>query len=81
MIDAFRLINPNMMVLGQEPRQTTSVLGHLQKPSIQGTFLKRKDVFESANTNFVFQPSFMASTDTTTLLPSTTAKTNWNKEC
>ena len=33
--DAFRLINPNMMVLGQEPRQTTSVLGHLQKPSIQ----------------------------------------------
>ena len=46
MIDAFRLINPNMMVLGQEPRQTTSVLGHLQKPSIQGTFLKTKYVFE-----------------------------------
>ncbi|KAH3712884.1 hypothetical protein DPMN_072642 [Dreissena polymorpha] len=34
-IDAFRLINPNMMMLGQEPRQTTSNLGHLQKPSIQ----------------------------------------------
>lgn len=34
-IDAFRLINPQNMVLGQEPRQTTSVLGHLQKPSIQ----------------------------------------------
>merc|ERR1712159_226445 len=34
-IDAFRLINPNTMVLGQEPRQTTSVLVHLQKPSIQ----------------------------------------------
>lgn len=34
-IDAFRLINPNMMVLGQEPRQTTSNLGHLNKPSIQ----------------------------------------------
>lgn len=34
-IDAFRLINPHMMVLGQEPRQSTSVLGHLQKPSIQ----------------------------------------------
>merc|ERR1739848_78404 len=34
-IDAFRLINPQMMVMGQEPRQTTSVLGHLQKPSIQ----------------------------------------------
>merc|ERR1712019_124418 len=34
-IDAFRLINPQNMVLGQEARQTTSVLGHLQKPSIQ----------------------------------------------
>lgn len=34
-IDAFRLINPNTMVLGQEPRQTTSNLGHLHKPSIQ----------------------------------------------
>merc|ERR1712174_182637 len=34
-IDAFRLINPQMIMLGQEPRQTTSNLGHLQKPSIQ----------------------------------------------
>lgn len=34
-IDAFRLINPQSMLLGQEPRQTTSNLGHLQKPSIQ----------------------------------------------
>lgn len=34
-IDAFRLINPNVMVLGQEPRQTTSNLAHLQTPSIQ----------------------------------------------
>lgn len=36
-IDAFRLINANMMVLGHEPRQTTSNLGHLNKPSIQVT--------------------------------------------
>lgn len=34
-IDAFRLINPQMLMLGQEPRQTTSVIGHLNKPSIQ----------------------------------------------
>ena len=34
-IDAFRLINANMMVLEHEPRQTTSNLGHLNKPSIQ----------------------------------------------
>jgi 26S proteasome regulatory subunit N11 len=29
------LINPQTMMLGQEPRQTTSNLGHLNKPSIQ----------------------------------------------
>ncbi|KAK6743128.1 hypothetical protein RB195_010411 [Necator americanus] len=34
-IDAFRTINPQTMALNQEPRQTTSNLGHLQKPSIQ----------------------------------------------
>lgn len=34
-IDAFRLISPQVMMLAQEPRQTTSNLGHLNKPSIQ----------------------------------------------
>lgn len=34
-IDAFRLINPQTVMLGQEPRQTTSNIGHLNKPSIQ----------------------------------------------
>lgn len=34
-IDAFRTINPQSMMLGQEPRQTTSNIGHLNKPSIQ----------------------------------------------
>ncbi|KAI9728338.1 MAG: multicatalytic endopeptidase [Chrysothrix sp. TS-e1954] len=34
-IDAFRLINPNTLMMGQEPRQTTSNIGHLNKPSIQ----------------------------------------------
>jgi len=28
-----------MMVLGQEPRQATSNLGHLNKPSIQVSFI------------------------------------------
>lgn len=32
-IDAFRLINPQQMT--PEPRQTTSNIGHLQRPSIQ----------------------------------------------
>lgn len=34
-IDAFRLINTQTQMIGQEPRQTTSNIGHLQKPSIQ----------------------------------------------
>merc|ERR1712205_77335 len=34
-IDAFRLINPQTIMLGHEPRQTTSNVGHLKKPSIQ----------------------------------------------
>jgi 26S proteasome regulatory subunit N11 len=34
-IDAFRLINPQLLVMGTEPRQTTSNIGGLQKPSIQ----------------------------------------------
>eukprot|EP00824_Muranothrix_gubernata_P022844 TRINITY_DN574_c0_g1_i2.p1 TRINITY_DN574_c0_g1~~TRINITY_DN574_c0_g1_i2.p1 ORF type:complete len:242 (-),score=18.42 TRINITY_DN574_c0_g1_i2:307-972(-) len=33
-IDAFRLINPQMVMLGKEPRQTTSNIGYLEKPSI-----------------------------------------------
>ncbi|THH15383.1 hypothetical protein EW146_g5086 [Bondarzewia mesenterica] len=34
-IDAFRLINPHALLSGQEPRQTTSNIGHINKPSIQ----------------------------------------------
>ncbi len=34
-IDAFRLINPQTLMMGHEPRQSTSNLGHLNKPSIQ----------------------------------------------
>lgn len=34
-IDAFRSINPQTLMAGQESRQTTSNIGHLNKPSIQ----------------------------------------------
>lgn len=34
-IDAFRLINAQVHMLGQEPRQSTSNVGHLNKPTIQ----------------------------------------------
>ncbi|XP_053992229.1 26S proteasome non-ATPase regulatory subunit 14-like [Hylaeus volcanicus] len=33
-IDCFRLINPHSLVTVPEPRQTTSNIGHLQKPTI-----------------------------------------------
>ena len=33
-IDAFRLINPQLVMKGLEPRQTTSNIGYLNKPSI-----------------------------------------------
>ncbi|GIX63787.1 proteasome regulatory subunit [Babesia caballi] len=33
-IDCFRLISPHMLMMGQEPRQTTSNVGHLSKPTI-----------------------------------------------
>ncbi|RKP31776.1 Mov34-domain-containing protein [Metschnikowia bicuspidata] len=34
-IDAFRTINSSVLMRGQEPRQSTSNVGHLNKPSIQ----------------------------------------------
>ncbi|KAK2466119.1 hypothetical protein APHAL10511_001761 [Amanita phalloides] len=34
-IDAFRLIDPRTVMTGREPRQTTSNIGHINKPSIQ----------------------------------------------
>lgn len=34
-VDAFRLISPQLIMMGQEPRQTTSHIGFLNKPSIQ----------------------------------------------
>lgn len=34
-IDAFRTISQQAQIFGQEPRQTTSNIGHLQKPTIQ----------------------------------------------
>jgi 26S proteasome regulatory subunit N11 len=37
-IDAFRSINPQSIMMGLEPRQSTSNVGHLGKPSIQVSF-------------------------------------------
>jgi len=50
-IDAFRTINTQLLMFGQEPRQTTSNVGHLNKPSIQ---VKKKRKFF----NFYFLKGF-----------------------
>ncbi|TLD30718.1 hypothetical protein PspLS_03078 [Pyricularia sp. CBS 133598] len=51
-IDAFRLINPQSLMLGQEPRQSTSNLGHLNKPSIQALIHGLNRHYYSININY-----------------------------
>lgn len=51
-IDAFRLIPQAMLMMGQEPRQTTSNLGHLNKPSIQALIHGLNRHYYSININY-----------------------------
>lgn len=51
-IDAFRLISPHTLMLNQEPRQTTSVLGHLKKPSFQALIHGLNRHYYSININY-----------------------------
>jgi len=51
-IDAFRLINPQTLMLGHEPRQTTSNIGHLQKPSIQALYHGLNKHYYSISINY-----------------------------
>jgi|Transcript_7154 26S proteasome regulatory subunit N11 len=51
-IDAFRSINPQLMMLGQAPRQTTSNLGHLRKPSIQALIHNLNRHYYSINISY-----------------------------
>jgi len=51
-IDAFRLINQQLMMLGQAPRQTTSNLGHLRKPSIQALIHNLNRQYYSLNISY-----------------------------
>jgi len=51
-IDAFRLINPQLMMMGQAPRQTTSNLGHLRKPSIQALIHNLNRHYYSLNISY-----------------------------
>jgi len=51
-IDAFRLINTQLMMMGQAPRQTTSNLGHLKKPSIQALIHNLNRHYYSLNIDY-----------------------------
>jgi len=51
-IDAFRLINPQLMMFGMAPRQTTSNLGHLRKPSIQALIHNLNRHYYSINISY-----------------------------
>lgn len=56
-IDAFRLIPQSVIMLGQEPRQTTSNLGYLNKPSIQALIHGLNRHYYSINIKFKKTPS------------------------
>lgn len=51
-IDAFRLIDMKTAMSGQEPRQTTSVNGHLNKPSIEAMYKGLNKYYYSININY-----------------------------
>lgn len=51
-IDAFRLISQNFLIIGQEPRQTTSNIGYLNKPSIQALIHGLNRHYYSINIDF-----------------------------
>ena len=81
-IDAFRLIG-HQMQLSTEPRQTTSNLGHLQKPSIQvcrcSVFLFIRILCCYLLSSFTCRRSFTALGSIITPSQSTTGRTNWNR--
>jgi len=56
-IDAFRLINPQLMMMGGSvaPRQTTSNLGHLRKPSIQALIHNLNRHYYSINIAYAYR--------------------------
>ncbi|KAI5305333.1 multicatalytic endopeptidase [Ascosphaera atra] len=51
-IDAFRLIQPQTLMMGMEPRQTTSNVGHLNKPNISALIHGLNRHYYSMNINY-----------------------------
>lgn len=52
-IDAFRLINPTNLMMGQEPRQSTSNIGHLNKANIQALIHGLNRSYYSLNIDYM----------------------------
>lgn len=55
-IDAFRTIKANQLMLGHEPRQTTSNLGYLHKPTIQALIHGLNRFYYSINIDYKKTP-------------------------
>jgi len=51
-IDAFRSIQPQQLMMGIEPRQTTSNTGHINKPSLTALVNGLNKSYYSININF-----------------------------
>ena len=51
-IDAFRLIDMRTLMAGQQPRQTTSVEGHLNKPTFEAYIKGLNKYYYSVNVNY-----------------------------
>merc|ERR1712232_384992 len=71
-IDAFRLMSPQLSMLGQEPRQSTSNVGHLNRPSIQALIHGLNRAYYSLNVDF-------RKTDLEIMMLSNLTKTSWKK--
>nr|GEY36080.1 hydroxyproline-rich glycoprotein family protein [Tanacetum cinerariifolium] len=57
-IDTFRLINPQTLMLGQEPCQTTFNHGYLSKPSFQGIRVIHRAGYATTDGLFFQRPVF-----------------------
>lgn len=71
------MINPQTMMLGQEPRQTTSNLGHLNKPSIQALIHGLNRHYYSIAINYRHPPPSPCSSLTTRIGPLVPEFSQW----
>lgn len=82
-IDAFRLINHQFIMMGQEPRQTTSNIGHLTKPSLSVRIYSCLFFFWVFRDLLIldFRLRFTVWIVNTTPLPFPIERTNWRNAC